>query len=78
MEATRRKWHPRVSGLSGLSCAWGRGGGVLDVFVFGFWVLGALQNRSLPQYKSVGIRNLFGNIKGGAIPGPKINQKQNK
>ena len=78
MEATRRKWHPRVSGLSGLSCAWGRGRGVLDVFVFGFWVLGALQNRSLTQYKSVGIRNLFGNIKGGAIPGPKINQKQNK
>ena len=33
----------------------------------GFW--GGPQNRGLPYYKSVGIRDLFGSIEGGALPG---------
>jgi hypothetical protein len=34
-----------------------------------FWVLGAPQNRRPSYHKSVGIRDLFGSIEGGALPG---------
>ena len=44
----------------------------------GFWVLGALQHRGLFYHKSVGIRDLFGNIEGGALPGPKRGQNTNE
>ena len=36
-----------------------------------FWVFGAVQHRGLFYHKSMGMRDLLGNIEGGALPKPK-------
>jgi hypothetical protein len=40
------------------------------IAIYVFLVFGGLQNRSLFYYKSVRIRDLFGNMEGGALPDP--------